>query len=499
MRKATRYFYIAAAAGIVLLFAYISYLTPLAGDDWGHAIAGASGNPFVLAYDTYFSWSGRFFSELFNYIVAPNKGLWNILNPLIFLGIFLCLCHIVEVRKHPVLIPLLFVFLMLSVKDYVRMETYTWLSGTTFTISLLSALAYTWILKNKIFKTWDGKVATFFMTLLVFHVSLAMENIAAALLVGNILVMIYCHYFKRWQFWHLFWPTLFSIIGFVLLRVSPGAGIRLTEHPEWLDYNLFEQIAINWQNLIRYSFTDNKFLYFCLSILALATAIQKREDLKKPVFWILSIVFSLTLLASFAQSIHSYIKVDFLTLFYDLSTAAGLIVCSVLVIVFAVALAILLYSLFDYEEFWVPFYCLLIALGSNAVMLLSPIFGARSSLYTIYFLMVPAGYLLRSLKIKLPYRLAVTVVLAVLIAVELKEYWVKYRAVAAVQKIRDQEIAYYKDHPEETEIWILRMPIYTIHSGDIEEGDSYHEETFLLYYGLNPEATIHMYIPEDRP
>ena len=37
------------------------------------------------------------------------------------------------------------------------------------------------------------------------------------------------------------------------------------------------------------------------------------------------------------------------------------------------------------------------------------------------------------------------------------------------------------------------MPIYSIHAGDIEEGDDYHFETFKTYYGLNPDAKVIFY------
>ena len=80
----TKYFYIIGALFIGCLFFYITYKTPLAGDDWGYALNGISGNPIELAISFYNSWSGRFFSELWGFMVAPNKWIWNIVNPLLF-------------------------------------------------------------------------------------------------------------------------------------------------------------------------------------------------------------------------------------------------------------------------------------------------------------------------------------------------------------------------------------------------------------------------------
>ena len=76
------------ATAVFCFFAVITYLTPLAGDDWGYALNGMKGTPFSTAVEFYFSWSGRFFSELWGFLVAPNKWLWNILNPAFFTVIF---------------------------------------------------------------------------------------------------------------------------------------------------------------------------------------------------------------------------------------------------------------------------------------------------------------------------------------------------------------------------------------------------------------------------
>ena len=81
----------------------MSYQTPLAGDDWGYALNGASGNPVAMALAFYGSWSGRFFSELWGMIIPAHKYLWNIINPLLFMGIFICLYRLGNVEEYPLL------------------------------------------------------------------------------------------------------------------------------------------------------------------------------------------------------------------------------------------------------------------------------------------------------------------------------------------------------------------------------------------------------------
>ena len=87
---------------IVFVFCYffaISRYTPLAGDDWGYALNGMKGNPFVTLIQFYMSWSGRIVSELWGLLVAPRKWLWNILNPLLFSIVFFNLNRLANKKR----------------------------------------------------------------------------------------------------------------------------------------------------------------------------------------------------------------------------------------------------------------------------------------------------------------------------------------------------------------------------------------------------------------
>ena len=88
-----KHFYILAAIFVAGLFFYITFKTPLAGDDWGYALNGMKGNPIEMTMSFYQTWSGRIFSELWGFVVAPNKWLWNVINPILFTLIFICLYY----------------------------------------------------------------------------------------------------------------------------------------------------------------------------------------------------------------------------------------------------------------------------------------------------------------------------------------------------------------------------------------------------------------------
>ena len=93
----------------------------------------------------------------------------------------------------------------------------------------------------------------------------------------------------------------------------------------------------------------------------------------------------------------------------------------------------------------------------------------------------------------------VTLLLIFVIGDRFIEYTYKYKLVALRQNERLEIIKYYREHPEVEEVWMPRFPVYTIHGGDIEEGDTYHFETFKEFYNLPQSADkIIFYFMEDE-
>ena len=127
------------------------------------------------------------------------------------------------------------------------------------------------------------------------------------------------------------------------------------------------------------------------------------------------------------------------------------------------------------------------------VMLYSPIFGSRSSLYFVYFMFVVIVLVFSD--VNLPHEsldFLLCTAFLMFTALRAKSWYVKYQQVHQVQMIREAEIQYYREHPEE-DAWICRVPPYSVHGADIEEGDTYHFETFKEYYGLDPDQKIIFY------
>lgn len=474
-------FYILASIFVLMLFSYITYKTPLAGDDWGYALNGSAGTPIKTALDFYNSWSGRFFSELWGMIVPCHKWIWNIVNPLLFMGIFICIYKLAYVQNKPIMCSLLILAIMLSVDDNLRMETYSWIMGTTYIIPLFLSLLYFVIvdnlLKNEIY---DWKLITFAIidNLFLFIIGLMMENIAASMIVGIVFVLVYAFIYKRKAVKYLIPNLVFSILSFMIMRMSPGSASRLNgEHAVWAKLSLFEKIANGYPNFLNMTFIQNNYviLLFSICLILLICFSRKMNKVQKllPIFVLLmgivtvfSFVFTDTLVNP--NSLYSFIfwPVYIINAFYVL----------------------FIYLANDYRKNKALF--MLMFAGCNAlVMLYSPIYGSRSAIYTVYYLIVVSLLVLDFVNINKHYvKTIILIILVLIIADRTREYIYKYRLVGIKQNERLEIIKYYQEHPEVEEAWIPRFPIFTVHGADIEIGDTYHFETFKDYYKLPQDA-----------
>lgn len=479
---------------IFVFFYRISSLTPLAGDDWGYAVNGLQGHPFKMAFEFYFSWSGRFFSELYGFLITPHKEIWNVLNALLFASIFYNALKISKTNRS-ISSMLLLIFLMLSVKDELRMETYTWLMGTTYVIPLALSLFFL----NKIITVIENglklkKIYISILAITLFYIGLTMENIALVMIFAIILLIIYCYFKYKYIPTYLYIFLLSSIIGFILLRLSPGANARLIrDHKDWLSFSLIKQITINYPNFIRLTFIEHRYLVLIFSslniILILNNIYQKRKlsllNLVLLTIFIFGSFISISLTAS------TYYVSTFILKLTDYKSLVNLIFWPT----YIVSIFINTQLLKKEDQYKVLFFILLAGL-SNGVMMASPIFGYRSSLYTVYFMIISCLIYFKSIDSKY---LSTIIIIPILLLILRSSTGLlqKYQLVDNVHEIRMGEITYYQKNPNIKEAWLIRYPIFTIHSGDIEQDDTYHMDVFKQYFGLQNDLKIYFYYPDN--
>ena len=476
-------FYIFCSIFVLLLFAYITYKTPLAGDDWGYALNGSLGTPIKTALEFYNSWSGRFFSELWGMIVPCHKWIWNIVNPLLFFGIFICVFKLAHIERKYITGCLLILAMMLSVDDNLRMETYSWIMGTTYIIPLFLSLLF-FLLADRLFRNdlYDArlKVFAYLINIPLFIIGLMMENIAATMIVGEIVLIIYAYFNKKKAIKYLAINLAVSVIGFTIMRMSPGSNARLlSEHAAWNNMNLFEKISSAYPNFLEITFINNNYAIALFSACLILLLIFSKKEINI-VYKIVSII--ILLLGIF--TVFSFVLGD--NIFNNSSSIYSYIFWPIYIV--NAFVSIFFAANDDYRKIKALF--LLMIAGCNAlVMLYSPIYGSRSAIYTVYYLIVVTAMLFDEININKKMAMFVVMIgLLVIIADRTHEYIYKYRLVGLKQQERLEIIKYYKEHPEVEEAWIPRFPVYTIHGGDVEDGDTYHFETFKEYYGLPQSA-----------
>ena len=485
-------FYILASIFVLMLFAYIACKTPLAGDDWGYALNGSAGTPIKTALEFYNSWSGRFFSELWGMIVPCHKWIWNIVNPLLLMGIFLCIYKLAYIQNKPIMCSLLILAIMLSVDDNLRMETYSWIMGTTYIIPLFLSLLYFVIVDNLLKnEVYDGKLIAFAIidNLFLFIIGLMMENIAATMIVGIVFVLGYAFFNKRKALKFLIPNLVFSVSSFVIMRMSPGSASRLLrEHEGWVKMSFFEKLVNGYPNFLNMTFIKNNYAISLFSIcLLMMIFFSKKKSFKK------KIVPSIILMMGIV-SVFSFVFGD------NMLNNPNSIYSSIFWPVYIINAFYVLFTYLDndYRKYKALF--MLMFAGCNAlVMLYSPIYGSRSAIYTVYYLIVVSILVLDFVRINKHHIITIfLIVLVLIIGDRTREYIHKYCLVGIKQNERLEIIKYYQQHPEVEEAWIPRFPVYTVHGADIEIGDTYHFETFKDYYKLPQSADKIFFYYEDN-
>lgn len=457
------------------LFYYMCSRTPLAGDDWGYYLSSLDWNPIQGAYLQYFSWSGRFFSEMWGFFMPAHKEVWNIVNPLLFTGIFICIYLIVKPEKNKIIAVLFILATMLSVDENLRMETYTWIMGSTYIVPLFLSLLYFLSIKNLIEKEKINKSILYVNNLCLIIIGLMMENIAATMIGAIIILIIYCYVKnKKYALKYLIVNLIVSIIAFTIMRLSPGSAYRLQrDNQDWLNATLFEKISGQYHNFIYLTFIANDYMIMLFSV-ALSTFVlfsKKIKNWQKVIHILINAIGTITVFSFVLIKDNMFINPDSLysKLFWPIYIINAFIA--------------IWYGSEDNNRRNKTIFMLIIGGASSLVMLYSPTFGSRSVIYTVYYIIVVSLLLLEEVDLK-KLSIVCGIVLLLIIGDRTKELVTKFDYVKIAQEKREEIATYYREHPEDVEAWFPRFPMLTIHGADIEIGDEFHFQQFTKYYKL---------------
>jgi len=266
-----------------------------------------------------------------------------------------------------------------------------------------------------------------------------------------------------------------------MCRLSPGSTYRLVrDSGDWMNLSLIEKLAYGYPSFLETTFIKNKYMILFLGLVLLGLLFVKRKQIKS---YILLPSLLIQLLSIF--TVFSNIVIKSNNIFMDPNSLYS----SIFWIIYTIDLFVVIYNSFEKGLYRDKAMFILIIGGScSMAMLFAPFYGARSALFTVYYIIVLICLIIDGYNVNKYILLGLFVILLLLIYRKTKFFTTLYDQVAYDQEKRLVDIEYYRTHPDVEEAWIKRFEDGSIHSIDIEPDDTYHLLKFKEYYGLPQEA-----------
>lgn len=476
---------------IFFWFYQISKLSPLAGDDWAFHNNVMSSGIIDSAFGMYRGWEGRLMTLFSIHYFIVNRSVWEIFNGLMYALIFLLGTAIVKPKK-PLLYALSYLVVIFTIKDNLRMEVFTWTTGSIYYgLPLLISVIYFSIQYSVLQNIQIKKPWYYWLFALgsAFYLPLGMENIAIAS-IGLNLFMIISIWIKKQKI-DAFQIAIFVsfVIAYIIWALSPGSSIRLSQMPEWQSLSLMGKITQTLPDVLYFTFFENKYLILFLSAALVFYNMQKGSGRFK---WLYNVVLLLAIPMTFMQRLALLIPhVAFIQLLADGYSIVSLIFW------FVYALVLILNIIqIDYQSANLSLSpILLVAVLSSASLLLSPVIGYRLMVYSVFYLMFLTLIIIDKVELNKIIRMAMYFMIILLILFNANKIYRKYQIVYQITQERIAIIADYRIYHDQYEngIWLPRYPIYSIHGGDIEVDNTYHMKAFKTYFGLPPDEKLIFY------
>lgn len=361
---------------IFLFFFIILFLSPISGDDWGNFEVGKTGlyHSIGNAVGMYFDWEGRFVSRILINILTYHKYLWNVVNGILITLTIYFSVQIINPKKKKIIYLLSFLVL-LFMNIYTFSQTITWIAGNItyfFVVPLL--LGYFYYLIQDKQKSRIKKVLFVAINILA---PMFVEHMALTLVVGNMTLLFFqYHKDKKWDKELIFYLIL-SLIATLSMLLSPGSRARsLVENIEFNRLNIFEKIIYNLPNFVYYTFIANSYL-LVLSSISNYLLVKKYSSHK-----ITSIILLFFLLPMAILTIIIYP----VSCFYPNKFSFLVNQNNIFLILYWLSYLIISFTLFVMDSIQRkkgnPLFFFLLGICANGVMLLSPTWGYRTSLFT---------------------------------------------------------------------------------------------------------------------
>lgn len=479
---------------IFIYVAYISNKTPLAGDDWAFFNNSMNSSIINSAISMYYNWEGRLMTLVSIHFFIMNRNIWELVNAFIYTGVFISIYLIVKPNKK-ILFSTVFLFLMLSIKENIRMEVMTWITGSVYYgIPLLISFIYE-VINYKIYENkYKGNniLLIIVSSLIAFYLPLGMENISIAILISTLLLIV-LSYVRDKKIPLIYYINLMMfIIGYIIWMNSPGSSIRLSQMPEWNQLSFIGKVLQTLPNVLFYTFYQNKVIIIALGLSLFILNLHKNIS---KYHWLFNAIYIISIIIMLSQRLNSLLPNN---LVIEMLAEPYSLLNIVFWIIYALTLIANISMISNSIKSIKILFFLLIAIFSNASLLMSPVIGYRLMIYSVFYLFVVILLILNEIEVKMNLDKVLSIILLILSLYLANKTISKFKVVESITNERYAIISDYKEYSEfyKDGIWLPRYPIYTIHGGDIEIEDQYHMKAFKEYNGIPQEEIITFYWKE---
>ncbi len=463
-------------AEYVLLTAFFFFMvlifhwSPLAGDDWIYASEVRYSGVIEQTVYAYMTWSGRVLSEFWGFVFTIRKLLWEISGPALMV---MSAVMIVRLRKHHTFAETaLAVFLILTVPMFIRTQTITFVVGyAAYFIPVPLYFLLLVLLKRYLLEGVRSAHAEVLMCVLSFVIPLHMENMSVLLAFTCFAAFAYAFLMKK----DLRFPFILLMcagVSCVIMFFAPGTAVRLNEDFSETSALNAARILANWKPFLHLSLYYADAVHTVLCPLLIAGHFLKkrtREDL------FLIAVFALHLILTWTDGFRSIV---FDTVWFFLFYGA------------------LLRSAWrkrsPYRE--ILMFLAAGALVSDLIMVLSPSFPERTSVYAVFCMIAFTSVIFGDLDLSLKEHPAAKAALCLGILAAGAHWYRIYYSVHLVNIVRQAQIEYYQKRPDAGEAWFLAYPKGSVHSANIDtDEDVSHIRGFKDYYYLSDDLHLNYY------
>ena len=467
----------------ILIFGFfftILTLSPISGDDWGNYLVGKQGmiHSFVQAFEMYFNWEGRLVSRILINILTYHKWLWNIVNSLFITGIIYGIIVVVKPRQKKLTI-CLSILTVLLMNIFTFSQIIVWVAGNiTYLFSFFLLFFYLLnILKNQQKESIIFKIMLVFINLIL---PIFVEHISVLLIMINISTLVIKYYqSKKWDKEYLIY-TIISILSTLIMFLSPGTIYRQSiENTQFNHFNILEKIIYNIPNFIYYTFIINSFLLLLLTITIIFRIIRKKQNKAKSMIIILymSIIPILTI---FVYNLSQFIILP--DVFIQMINPNNRFVQIYWLLYMIIYLFLLLEDMKSIKGKR-NFIFTVLAFLANAIMLLSPTWGYRTSFVTYMFLIIPCIKEIDDIKVN---KIIENIIIAITILTSIL-FLIFYINIRIEQNHLEESIQKQLEEDKQV-IEIESFPSYA--NCNINPTNDYHMEIFKEYYQIAKEKEV---------